>query len=185
VNRAALCLLRVVHFAYPAEFRRRFGPDLTQLASDRWRHEGVGVWRIVWSESVDAVRTAPALRWESNVTRVVVVSVLAAVAIVASVAVKLLLLPVVFIALACWLSWGHAGRPVPAPQSARHCVRWLVAGVASIAIAVAIPVIDGGELNSFWWSAAAVALLSGVSMVVAGVLLASSARRTTGVAGLG
>ena len=126
MNRAALCLLRVVQFAYPAEFRRRFGVDLTQLALDRWRHEGVGVWRIVWSESCDAVRTAPALRWESNVTRVVVVSVSAAVAFVAALAVKLLLIPIVLIALACWLSWGRAGRPIVARQPARRWVRWKI-----------------------------------------------------------
>jgi hypothetical protein len=173
-----------VQFAYPAEFRRRFGAELTQLAVDRQRHGGVAVWRVVWSETYDAARAAPALRWESNVTRVVVVSVLAAVAIVAAMAVKLLLIPVVLIALACWFSWSHAWRPVAATQP-RRWIRWLVAGAASIAVAIAIPAIDGGELNGFWWSAAAVALLGGVSMIIAGLLLATSSQGTTRATGLG
>jgi hypothetical protein len=185
VNRAALAVLRVVQFAYPASFRRRFGADLMQLARDRWWHGGVGVWRIVWTETCDAARAAPALRWESNMTRVVAVSVLAAVAIVAAMAVKLLLIPVVLIGFACWFSWGRAWRPVAATQPARRWVRWLVAGAATIALAIAIPAIDGGELNGFWWSAAALALLGGVSMVVAALLLASSARESTRAAGLG
>ena len=50
------------------------------------------------------------------------------------------------------------------------------AGGLAIVAAVAIPAVDGGELNGFWWTVMAVALLSGIGMAVTAVILAASDR---------
>ncbi len=49
-------------------------------------------------------------------------------------------------------------------------------GVLAIIAAVAIPAIDGGELNELWWTVMAIALLGGIGMAITGVILAASDR---------
>lgn len=58
---------------------------------------------------------------------------------------------------------------------------WLLAGLAFVAGAILIPVIDGGELSEGWWSVMAGLFLAGVALLVTGVVKASSrsARRST------
>ena len=58
---------------------------------------------------------------------------------------------------------------------------WLVAGVAFIAGAIFIPVIDGGELSEGWWSVMAGLFLTGVALLVTSVvrLAARSTDRAT------
>ena len=52
----------------------------------------------------------------------------------------------------------------------------MLAGGVAIAIAIAIPAIDGGELSEIWWSVMMLTLLGGIGMVITGVLLAVSGR---------
>jgi hypothetical protein len=182
MNRIALTALRAVQHAYPAEFRRRFGAELTQTAVDRWRHDDVGAWQIVRTEIWDAARAAPVMRWESNMTKVVVLAVLTAAAIAAAAAGQLLLLiPIVLISAMGWYSWNRSQQPVAATKHTRRWAAWIVGGAVSISIAFAIPAIDGGELSAWWWSAMAIAGLAGITMLAAGLLLAINHRNTTAV----
>lgn len=58
---------------------------------------------------------------------------------------------------------------------------WLVTGLAAIAGAIVIPVVDGGELSEAWWSVMAGLFLAGVALLVTGVvrLAARSTDRAT------
>ena len=47
---------------------------------------------------------------------------------------------------------------------------WLVTGLAAIAGAIVIPVVDGGELSEAWWSVMAGLFLAGVALLVTGVV---------------
>ena len=47
---------------------------------------------------------------------------------------------------------------------------WLVAGLAAIAGAILIPVVDSGELSEAWWSVMAGLFLAGVAILVTGVV---------------
>ena len=53
---------------------------------------------------------------------------------------------------------------------------WLIAGGVAIAVAIAIPAIDGGELNAFWWTVMALSMLGGIGMAITGASLAVGSR---------
>jgi hypothetical protein len=55
-------------------------------------------------------------------------------------------------------------------------VTWLITGGVAIAIAIAIPAIDGGELNALWWTVMMLTLLGGIGTALTGALLAVSDR---------
>ena len=78
--------------------------------------------------------------------------------------------------VAAWFQWGRSLQPIAPARSSRRWLSWLLAGGVSIAIGVAIPQIDGGELNSVWWSVMAITVVGGIFMAVIGVLLAVSDR---------
>ncbi len=63
-----------------------------------------------------------------------------------------------------------ASTNVPIDQARRAGI-WAGAGVLAIVIGVAIPAIDGGELNDLWWTVMAACLLSGVGLLLIGLLL--------------
>jgi hypothetical protein len=67
-------------------------------------------------------------------------------------------------------------QPIASASSSRRWMRWMRAGGLAIVAAVAIPAIDGGELNEVWWTVTAIALLSGIGMAVTAVVLAASDR---------
>jgi hypothetical protein len=173
---ATIRLYRLVLLLYPAEFRRRFGDEMIQLSIDRQLHEQRTTSLALLHETVDAVRTAPRMRWESPMNRTVIIVVAATLAIAAAIVAKVMLLPLALLALAAWFMWGRRARPIASAASSRHWMRWMLAGAAAIVGAVAIPAIDGGELNEFWWTIAAVALLAGIAMAVTAVVLAASGR---------
>ena len=58
---------------------------------------------------------------------------------------------------------------------------WFVTGLAAIAGAIVIPVVDGGELSEAWWSVMAGLFIAGVALLVTGVarLAARSTDRAT------
>jgi len=60
---------------------------------------------------------------------------------------------------------------------------WLPAGITALAVALAIPAIDGGELSEGWWMVMAVAGVAGIGLVVAAALAAYTATPTGAVRG--
>jgi len=176
VSAAVVHLYRLVLLLYPAEFRRRYGDDMVQLLIDRQRHEQRRASLVLINETIDAVRTAPRLRWESSMNRTVIIAVAGTVVIVATLVAKVILLPLGLLAVAAWFLWGRPVRPIASASASRHWMRWMLAGVLAILFAVAIPAIDGGELNEVWWTVAAIALLGGIAMTITALVLAASAR---------
>jgi hypothetical protein len=157
VSPLAIRLYRVVLLAYPSRFRRGFGAEMVRLLIDRRRHEARSEWRILLEETVDAARAAPRMRWESPVNRIVILAVVGTAAIAAILVAHLALILLAVLGLAAWFAW-------------------LIAGGAAIAIAIAIPAIDGGELSELWWTVMMLTLLGGIGMAITGALLAVSGR---------
>jgi hypothetical protein len=108
--------------------------------------------------------------------RTVIIAVVGTVAIASALVAKVMLLPLGLLALGAWFLWGRQARPIAPASASSHWLRWMLAGALAIAIAVAIPTIDGGELNEVWWTVAAVALLGGIAMAMTAMVLAASAR---------
>ena len=108
--------------------------------------------------------------------RTVILAVVGTVAIAAAVVAQVMLVPLGLLAVAGWFLWGRQAQPIATASSSRHWMRWMVAGVLAIAGAVAIPAIDGGELNAVWWTVTMVALLGGIGMAITAVVLAASNR---------
>jgi len=178
VTPAALRLYRLVLHAYPAAFRREYGAEMEQVLLDQHRHDTPATARLVMRETLDAVRTAPRLRWEYPMNRVVFITIAATVAITSLLAAgALALIPIGATGLAAWFLWGRSLEPIAQAGSARRWYVWLITGLVSIGIGVTIPQIDGGELSSLWWTVMAITFIGGIGMTVAGVVL--------GVSGLG
>lgn len=172
----AVRLHRLVLLAYPAQFRREFGAEMAALAVDRHRDEPCSEWRILLQETVDAAQAAPRLRWESPMTRIVVIAVVGTAAIAAILVTQLVLIPLALMGLAAWFAWGRPRRPIAPATPPRRWATWLLAGGAAIASAIAIPAIDGGELDEPWWALMVLALLAGIGMAITGALLAVKGR---------
>ena len=160
---------------YPADFRRRYGDDMVRLLIARLRHDERRAALGLLDETFDAVRTAPRMRWESPMNRTVIIAVAGTVAIVAALVAQLLLVP----PSRC------SGRLAPmGTTAAAICLAFIIASLDAVdarrctrdPVAVAIPTIDGGELNEIWWTVATVALLGGIAMAITAVALAASAR---------
>jgi hypothetical protein len=176
VSALAIRLHRLVLFAYPAQFRRDFGAEMARLLIDRRRHEPCSEWQVLLQETVDAVHAAPRMRWESPMTRIVVLAVVGTVAIAAILVAQLALVPLAVLGLAAWFAWGRPLQPIAPAAASRRWATWLLAGGVAIAIAIAIPAIDGGELNELWWTVMMLTLLGGIGMAITGALLAVSDR---------
>jgi hypothetical protein len=176
VSAIAIRLYRLVLVAYPSQFRQGFGAEMEQLLVDRRRHEARSEWRILLDETVDAVRAAPRMRWESPMNRIVILAVFGTMAITAALVAQLALLPLAAAGLAAWFAWGRSMQPIASAAAPRRGLTWLIAGGVAIAVAIAIPAIDGGELNALWWTVMMLALLGGIGMVIAGASLGISGR---------
>lgn len=173
--RAAVRLYRVVLRVYPREFRDAYGDAMVQTFVDRHRYEHASVWLTLGREIFDAATVAPTMRWEQSMNRVVGVAAgVLAVAVIAAViggGGLMLLAPLVAVAAVGVIVAGSRNRlHVPIDQ-ARRVGAWAAAGVLAIVIGVAIPAIDGGELNAFWWTVMAACLLSGIGLLLMGLLL--------------
>jgi branched-subunit amino acid permease len=64
---------------------------------------------------------------------------------------------------------------------ARPAYWWLVAGLAALAGAIIIPAVDGGELSEAWWSVMAGLFLSGIALLITGVVKMTSRRTGRGI----
>ena len=75
------------------------------------------------------------------------------------------------------LLWFGSVRSAPTAEGLARggpSPRWLVAGLVALGAAMAIPLIDGGELNEVWWSVMAVLGLAGVGLLITAVSLSSA-----------
>jgi hypothetical protein len=176
VSALAIRLYRLVLLAYPSQFRRGFGVEMVRLLIDRRRHEARSEWRILLEETVDAAHAAPRMRWESPMNRIVILAVVGTAAIAAILVAQLALIPVAVLGLAAWFAWGRPLQPIARASASRRWLTWLIAGGVAIAIAIAIPAIDGGELSELWWTVMMLTLLGGIGMAITGALLAVSDR---------
>jgi hypothetical protein len=181
VNRVAIAVHKAVLLAYPSEFRHAYGDAMVQSLVDRHRHDGTRLMALMVREVVDAARVAPRMRWESPMNRIIIVITGATVATAVALAVSLwALIPIA--GAVCAAGWwaSRQGRPIrPATSGPRRGLAWLVAGAATVGVAVAIPAIDGGELNELWWTIFALSLLGGITMMLIGLIQALNNRRTT------
>lgn len=57
-----------------------------------------------------------------------------------------------------------------AAAASRRWVAWSTSGGVAIAIAIAVPAIDGGKLNALWWAVMMFTLLGGIGMAITGAL---------------
>jgi hypothetical protein len=177
MDRLAVLAHKLVLFAYPAAFRREYGAAMTQLMLDRRHLEGTPLLPLVLGEVLDVARTAPLMRWESPMNRIVFLAVGAALAAaVALAAGPLTLAPIAVAAFGLGLWWVRQNRPIAPARSSRRGIFWCAAGITGIAIGILIPVIDGGELSEVWWTAMAGSLLFGIGALVAGLIFVVSAR---------
>jgi hypothetical protein len=177
VTTLPLRLYRASLHAFPPAFRREYGPVLLQSLMDQHRIEGTPLWRVAVREIADVAATAPRMRGESPMTRFVVAVGTLTVCVVVAIAIGPL--AVVAVLGAAALLWFGSVRSAPTAEDAaraRSSPRWLVGGVTALAGAIAIPIIDGGELSQTWWSVMAVLGLAGVALLVTAVLLRLSSK---------
>jgi len=168
-------LFRLMLHAYPKEFRRSFGDAMLQTVVDRHSHDGLSWSRLVARELFDATRVAPLMRWESPMNRILIVVIVAASAALAAIAFSpVVLIPLAVIMVAADVWWARQDRPIESNALAYRWHWWLAAGLATIAIGVAIPAINGGELDGGWWAVFALALLAGTAMTLTAIFLALS-----------
>lgn len=178
MNTVGVRLYRLVMLLYPAEFRRRYGAEMVQLLIDRQRLEGRHAPAVLLHETFDAVRAAPRMRWECPMNRTVIVVVAGTAAITAAIVAKVVLLPLGLLAIAAWLAWGRGSRAIASASSSHHWMRWMLASVLAIGVAVAVLAIDGrdGELDELWWTMMAISMVAGIAMAITAVVLAVSGR---------
>jgi hypothetical protein len=164
-------LYRLALHLYPPSFRAGYEDALLQAALDRHTVEGVALWRVLSSEIVNVGLTAPRMRLESPMTRTIAAIALATVgAVGALVGGPAVLLVVAALATALWFAVYRHDRPVaPSGRSSRP---FAVAGAVALALAVAIPAVDGGELDQLWWSVMAACALAGIVLLATSLVLA-------------
>lgn len=163
--------------AYPAAFRREYGAAMTQLMLDRRHLEGTPLLTLVLGEVLDVARTAPLMRWESPMNRIVILAVGAAIAAAVVLAAgPVALAPIAAAALGVGSWWVRQNRPIAPARSSRRGIFWCAAGLTGIGVGILIPVIDGGELSEVRWTAMAASLLAGIGALVAGIIFAVSDR---------
>lgn len=171
--------MRLLLRAYPPSFRREFGEQIAQCAQDLRRHAGRPPWRIALYLLADTARTAPRIRLESAMkdSAVVTVGLVGALVVLALAVGSPALAVAVLAAIAAIAVLTVAGlrhdRPLAThrPTTAR---RRLMTGLACIAAGLVILIIDGGELSEPVWAVWATVMLTGLVLVLHGLLLGLS-----------
>jgi hypothetical protein len=177
VSDLPLRLYRTSLHAYPPAFRREYGPVLLQNVMDQRRIEGTPLWRVAIREIADVAATAPRMRGESPMTRFVAAVGTLTVCVVAAIAIgPLAVLAVLGAAALLWFGSVRAAPTAEGAARAGSSSRWLIGGLAALAGAIAIPLIDGGELNAMLWSVMAVLGVAGVALLVIAALSRSSSK---------
>jgi hypothetical protein len=172
VNRVALAAYKAVLLAYPSTFRRAYGDAMVQSLLDRHRHDGMALVPLIVTEVVDAARVAPRMRWESPMNRIVILITGATVAVAVALAISpLALIPIAGAVFVAGLWWSRQGQPIrPTTSRQRRGLGLLIGGAAMVGVAIAIPAIDGGELDELWWTIFVLSLLGGIAMMVIGLI---------------
>jgi hypothetical protein len=178
VNHFAVSVYRASLRAYPPAFRRDYEDALVQSFMDQHQLGGAALWQVALREIVDVASTAPRMRGESPMARLIATIAGLTIAVLAAVffGPPALLL----VAAGCTAIWFGFLRNAPtAERAVRRAVspRWFIAGGIALATAIAIPIIDGGELNQVWWSVMMLLLVAGVGLLVTAVSLVVSSRR--------
>lgn len=159
-------LYRFVLRAYPARFRQEYGAAMRQTFRDQIRHDHRPAMQILAREIADVALTAPRMRWENPMNRLMLIVVGATVAVAAA----LIAGPLSLVLISALVALGllvRAGRDRDIEAVLRHR-RWLPsAAVAAIAIGSAVAIAqlasgDDGELSAVWWTVAAVCVLVGI-----------------------
>lgn len=108
--------------------------------------------------------------------RIAVFAVVSTTAIAAILVAQLALIPIAVLGLAAWLAWGRPLQPIAPSAASRRWATCVTTGGVAIALAIAIPAIDGGELNAFWWTVMMLTLLGGIGTAITGAILGLSGR---------
>jgi hypothetical protein len=167
VNRLLLGVYRGALHLYPRAFRQEYGEALVQTALDQCTFGGRNFAAVVVRELPDVAGSALRMRGESPMSRTLVSVIGLVVIVVAALAGgPIAAVSMAVVPLAVFM--GMRGVP-PIDVRSRHPVRWLVAAIGAIGVAVAIPVIDGGELSEPAWAAMAVFLIAGIGLTLTGL----------------
>jgi hypothetical protein len=175
-------LYRLLLHAYPTRFRREYGDAMSQAVHDQIAHEHRSAMQIFARELTDVARTAPRMRWESPMTRVVLIVLGATAAIAAVIAGgPLSLLLVGGVAAFVLLVRAGRDREVEVVLRNRRWVPWAAGAVIAFGAAVAIAQLADGELSGVWWSVMALCGLVGIATAVVALSIVLT-RRSDGTA---
>jgi hypothetical protein len=167
VNRLLLGVYRGALHLYPRTFRQEYGDELVRAALDQCTFGGRSPVSVVVRELPDVAGSALRMRGENPMSRFAVSVVVLVAGIAAALAGgPIALVPMAAVAVAVFM--GMRDTP-PIEVRSGHPARWLVTAVGAIGVAVAIPVIDGGELSEPAWAAMAVLLIGGVGLALTGL----------------
>jgi hypothetical protein len=175
VSRLVSGVYRALLRAYPGEFRREYGGEMRRLLDDELRHGAGGSLRTSARLVSDVVRTAPRMRWESNMSRVILVSCAIALAVITfAIGSPILVLGLLVIALLVYLAAvrNNPGRTITAPpERARGWYWWLLAAAGLVVAGFVVLAVDGDELSSIGWSLWMVTWGAAIVMAVIGIIL--------------
>ncbi len=149
---------------------------MAQALVDQHRYDGTGAWRLLLRETAAVAATAPKMRWESTMVKVaaaVGIATLVVVLVLVAGPAALLLVAAGAVALLLVGRRGSSTRPV---EELRAGWSWFVGGAVALLAAVAIPVLDGGELSEVRWSAMALLGVTGIALVLTGLVTATTRR---------
>lgn len=175
MNQLLLAVYRGALRLYPRTFRRQFHDALVQTVLDQCTFGGRSVVAVVVREVPDVAGSALRMRGEDPMSRFVVSVVVLVAAVVAALAAwPVALAPMALVAIAVFVAMRETA---PVDVRSGHPARWLATAVATIGAAIAIPVIDGGELSEPAWTLMAVLVVLGVGLAVAGLAQLVAATR--------
>ena len=142
---------------YPSSFRREYGDEMVALVEDELQFGSAGAFRTGTRLLSDVARTAPRMRLESNMSRVLLIGIAFGVAAISLlIGSPVLVVALAAIALLVYLVVAGRGsdRPIVAPASrTKGWYWWLVAAVGFVFAGFVVAAIDGDEFTSLGWAA--------------------------------
>lgn len=164
--------LRLMLLAYPAAFRRRYGAEMLRCIQDQRRYQEADPVRLALRVAGDVLLTAPRLRMETLMTRTIAITIAVGLTLLLSLLVWPVALTVVpMLVLLAAFSRRH-DQPIAAGDAPRS--RWLrhiLRGVGALSVSGAVLVLSGGgELSEPLWAIWALSFVSGVTLVILGLV---------------
>jgi hypothetical protein len=176
MNEPRMRAYRVLLRCYPKSFLREYEGQMLQAYADRVQHDGTSSRRILLREISDAAIAATAMRWENMMTRVVTIAVVFSLALLAALAAGPL--PAIGILLVVALiAFGRARSQRPI-DGAGTWMKWVAFGAVALIPAVAILATSDEELSEILWSLMALSMLTGLTLLTTGLVVALSQRPT-------